>query len=90
MMFTSDTASERHDLSFGGEIIEWVKEFQCLGLTINNDLNFSKHIKNIALNVIRITGTFTNLCPIMPLQIILKLYYALVFPHLNNHIIIWD
>ena len=89
MMFTSRTTPELLDLSFGGEIIEWVKEFKYLGLTINNNLNFSRHIKNIALNVSRITGTFINLRPIMPLQIVVKLYYALVFPHLNNHIIIW-
>ena len=88
MMFTSHTAEELLDFSFGGEIIEWVKEFKYLGLTVNNDLNFSRHIKNIALNVSRITSTFINLRPIMPLQIIFKRYYALIYPHMNNHVII--
>ena len=81
MLFTSRTSPELLDLSFGGEIIEWVKEFKYLGLTINNNLNFSRHIKNFALNVNRIIGTFINLRTIMPLQIILNfLLCSSLFP----------
>ena len=35
------------------------------------------------------TGTFTCLRTIVPKNILIKLYYALVFPHLSGHIIVW-
>ena len=89
MMFTSRPTAELLDISFGGEVIEWVKEFKYLGLTLTNTLSFSKHINKISLNISRITGSFINLRTFMPLQILMRLYYALVFPHLNNYIIIW-
>ena len=35
-----------------------------------------------------ITGTFSGLRQIVPREILIKLYYALVYPHLCNHITI--
>ena len=89
MMFTSRPTNNLPDLSFGGEVIEWIKEFKYLGLTMTNTMSFSKHINNVSLNISRITGSFLNLRAFIPLQILIRLYYALVFPHLNHHIIIW-
>lgn len=89
MMFTSRPTGNLLDISFGGEIIEWVKDFKYLGLTITHNLSFSKHISNVSLNVSRITGSFVNLRTMVPLQILIRLFYALVFPHMINHIIIW-
>ena len=89
LMFKSRLTADRPSFSFGGEDIEWVNEYKYLGITITNNLNFSKHIDNISLKVSRMTGTFTCLRTIIPKNILLKLYYALVFPHLTNHIIVW-
>ena len=52
-------------------------------------MSFAKHIDNISLKVSQITGTFTCLRTIVPKNILIKLYYALVFPHLSGHIIVW-
>ena len=41
------------------------------------------------MNISRITGTFTCLRTIVPRHILIKLYYALVFPHLSNNITVW-
>ena len=76
-------------MSFNGSVIEWINEFKYLGLTITSSLSFSKHISNIALNVSRITGSFVNLRSLVPVHVLIKLYYALVYPHLSNHIVIW-
>ena len=89
MMFRSRPTSELPSLSFGGEEIEWITEFKYLGLTITNNMNFSKHINNISLNVSRMTGTFTCLRTVVPKNILMKLYYALIYPHLNNHVLVW-
>ena len=89
MMFSSQPTKNLPDLLFANEIIEWVNEFKYLGLTITNRLSFSNHINRVALNISRITGIFVNIRTIVPYQLMMKLYYALVFPHLINHVIIW-
>ena len=50
---------------------------------------FAKHINRVTLNISRITGALSNLIGIVPMQIMIKLYYALAYPHLINHIVIW-
>ena len=89
MMFSSRPTNDLPDLIFAGGVIEWVEEFKYLGLTITNRLSFSKHIDRIATNISRITGTFVNLRSFIPVDIMMKLFYALAFPHLNNHVVLW-
>ena len=89
MMFRSRPTQDLPSITFGGEEIEWITEFKYLGITISNNLSFSKHINNISLNVSRMTGSFTCLRRIVPKKVLMKLYYALVYPHLNNHVVVW-
>ena len=91
MIFKSHrpTLPELPDVSFFGQKIEWVLDFKYLGVTITNNMSFSKHINNITNKVSQITGTFLSLKNIVPINILIKLYYALVYPHLNANVIIW-
>ena len=89
MMFTSRPTPNLPVILFEGKEIEWVSEFKYLGLTITRNLNFSTHINKISLNLSRITGSFMNLRSFIPRQILLKLFYALAYPHIQNHIVIW-
>ena len=89
MMFKSRPVIDLPSLYFGGEEIEWVTEFKYLGITITNNMNFSNHINKVTTKISQITGTFTCLRSIVPRNILIKLYYALVFPHLSGHIIVW-
>ena len=61
MMFRSRPTQDLPSITFGGEEIEWITEFKYLGITISNNLSFSRHINNISLNVSRMTGSFTCL-----------------------------
>ena len=89
MMFRSRPTLDLPSFSFGGDEIQWVTEYEYLGITIADNLNYSKHIKNTALTISCITGTFSGLRQIVPREILIKLYYALVYPHLCNHITVW-
>ena len=89
MIFNSRPTQNLQDLQFRNDTIEWVEEFKYLGLVITNKLNFSKHINRVSLYVSRLTGIFVNIRSIVPVQTMLKLYYALVYPHLIGHIVIW-
>ena len=77
------------DICFNGEIIEWVKEYKYLGIKLTDSLSFSSHINNIATKVSQITSTFSNLRNIVPLYVLKKLYFAMVYPHLIAGIIVW-
>ena len=48
MMFKSRQTVVLPSFSFGGEEIEWVNEYKYLGITLTNNLNFTKHIDNIS------------------------------------------
>ena len=89
MIFTSQPTPNLPVVLFAGREIEWVTEFKYLGLTITNNLNFSSHINRVALNLSRITGSFINLRSFLPIPILIKLYYALAYPHIQNHIAVW-
>ena len=89
MMFTSRPTSVLPIMLFEDKEIEWVSEFKYLGLTITRNLNFSRHISNVALNVSRITGSIVSLRSIVSTSILVKLYYALAFPHITNHVVVW-
>ena len=89
MMFRSRVTPDLPSFSFAGSEIEWVTEYKYLGLTVTNNLNYSSHINDISLKISRITGTFTCLRTIVPRNVLIKLYYALVFPHLSNNITVW-
>ena len=89
MMFNSRPIPNLPELHFNNNPIEWIDEFKYLGLIITNKLNFSRHINKVALNVSRLTGIFVNLRSIVPLHIMFKIFYGLVYPHLINHVIVW-
>ena len=73
MIFKSRTLPELPDLSFFGQKIEWVLDFKYLGVTITNNMSFSKHINNTTNKVSQITGTFLSLKNIVPINILIKL-----------------
>ena len=89
LMFLSQPVPELPYLTFDDRVIEWVSECKYLGLTIKNTLSFAKHVSNVAFNVSLITVTFVNLQSITLIDVLTKPYYALVFPHLTNHVIVW-
>ena len=89
MMFRSRPTLDLPSFSFGDDEIQWVTEYKYLGITIADNLNYSKHINNTALTTSRITGTFSGLRQIVPRKILIKLYYALVYPYSCNHMTVW-
>ena len=89
MAFKSRSLPELPNINFYGEAIEWVTEFKYLGITLTGTMSFSKHIYNISNKVSQVTGTLLNLRNFVPQWVLIRLYYALVYPHLNASIIVW-
>ena len=89
MMSSSRPTQNLCDDVFAGEVVEWVNEFKYLGLSLTNKLCFCSHINKIVLNISRTTGLFSNLRNIIPGSVMMKLFYALAYPQLINHITAW-
>ena len=69
--------------------IEFVNEFKYLGLTIDRLLTFKTHISNIVKKVNQGNGKIFYLKRFLPLVTLKKIFYSIIYPHLNLHILVW-
>ena len=76
-------------LNMDGKPIENIKEFNFLGLTINENLKWNNHIDNIAIKCSRINGLLNKLKNMLPIHINILLYNTLLLPHINYCILAW-
>ncbi len=70
--------------------IERVKEFDFLGLIINENLNWKAHINKIANNISKSMGILNRLKHFLPISAKLHIYNALILSHLNFQILAWE
>ena len=69
--------------------VEFVNEFKYLGLTIDHKLTFRTHIDNIKKKVNQANGKIFYFKKVLPIRILKKIFYSIIYPHLNLHITIW-
>ena len=87
--FNSAQLSTHPSIMINSDIIEEVNNIKYLGLTIQSNLKFNIHIKNVVSNISRCTGILYALKPYFPSDCLRKLYYAFLYPHLTLHILAW-
>ena len=71
------------DLQINGNQIERVTEFNFLGLVLQSNLSWNKHINHISLKVSKAIGIIYRLKSVYPLAVSLTLYNTLVLPYFN-------
>ena len=76
-------------LTINGIAIEKVYDFNFLGLTLNENINWKNHIEKIAIKSSQIIGILNKLKYILPTQIKVLLYNTLLLPHINYCILSW-
>lgn len=69
--------------------IEFVKQFNFLGILINNNLKWTSHIDMIGKKIAKTLGIMKKLKNFLPSSALRNIYNSLVAPHLNYGIIIW-
>ena len=69
--------------------IELVKDFNFLGITIDECMTWNAHINKISTKLSCAVGTFRRLKRFLPLHILKTLYSALFLPYLNYGILLW-
>ena len=70
-------------------VIEYVNNFNFLGIILNNHLNWDSHINNLAHEISRTTGTLNKLKHILPQHILRTMHNYILLPHINNNILAW-
>ena len=77
------------DLQINSETIERVTEFNFLGLTLDENLNWNAHIQKVSNKISRTLGVMCRLKNPPPLHILRILYNSLILPHLQYGILTW-
>ena len=76
-------------LQINNSNIECVKEFNFLGIVLDECLTWKSHIQKIAGKIARVIGTINRLKRFLPCEILKMIYSALIQPHLNYGILLW-
>ena len=58
-------------------------------MILDAKLTFKEHINTVKEKVSKLVGLFFRLKKMFPLEILNKLYYSLIYPHLNYCILAW-
>ena len=63
--------------------IEYVHEFNFLGLTLDSSLSFKFHLIKIGNKISRVIGLLHKLKHIFPSYLLRMIYNSLILPHMN-------
>ena len=70
-------------------VIERVQHFILLGVTLQENLSWDVHIKNISIKCSKLIGILNKLKRFLPLNIKVTLYNALMLPYINYGLMVW-
>ena len=81
LMLISNVASTLpEDVIFDGHILDIVSEIKFLGITIDNDVKYDKHIQSIRIKISKTIGIMRRLSCIVPLESLKTIYLSLINP----------
>jgi len=82
MIFTNKTNIAELKIKVNDQDIQKVCDCMYLGLTIDNELKWNKHIDNIYHKLIKFTSIFFKLRDNLPKEILKQIYFAFIHPHI--------
>ena len=77
------------DLQLNGNKIERVTQFNFLGLILQSNLSWNKHVNHISLKVSKTIDILYRLKSVYPLKVLITLYNTLMLPYFNYCILSW-
>ena len=81
---------EAPELKLDGTIIEYVNEFNFLGICIDKHLTWKSHINYITNKLNKTNAILCKLKNILPQNILITIYNTLFLPYLNYGNILWN
>ena len=85
----NNTSPPLPDVFFGSDTLTWVKNFKYLGMVIDNKLTFKLHVSHVQSKISRGVGILHRLSSFCGRDILVKLYYSLIYSHVIQNVIIW-
>ena len=76
-------------LKINDKIIEFVPNFNFLGMNFSENLSWKPHIDNICNEISRSIGILNKLKYYIPLHIRINIYNSLILPYINYGILLW-
>ena len=76
-------------LKIAGSNIEFIDNFNFLGITINKHLNWTKHMDILSAKIAKTVGILNTLKHVLPINILKMIYNSLIMCHLNYGILLW-
>ena len=70
-------------------LIKVVNSFKYLEVILKNILSFNDHTAHVENKIARSIGIISKLYHYVPSEILMKLYYILIHPHLLYRILVW-
>ena len=77
------------ELKIGNAKIERVKDFNFLGLLINENLSWKPHVDRISNKISKYIGVLNRLKRYLPIHILRMLYFSLIQSNLNYSLLAW-
>ena len=89
MILSKSKTNEPFFIQINGFEIEQTHSYKYLGVIIDDKLKWHDHITYICRKISKFSGLFYRIRHVATTKILLMLYYALVYPHLQYNIIDW-
>ena len=85
-----NTQCEEINISIDDSTIKRVDHIKSLGLTIDAQLSWSKHVDEISKKVSSAIGALKRVRPFIPTDVAVQIYNALILPHFDYCSPVWD
>ena len=89
IIFTTRYLPDDVRITIGEQVIERRLSGKFLGMILDDKLTFKEHINTIKGKVSKLAGLFFTLKTMFPLDVLNRLYYSLIYPHLIYCILAW-
>jgi len=84
------TQSDEFDIEVDGEKIKRVDHTKLLGLTVDDQLSWSKHVEEISKKVSSSIGALKHVRPFISTKTAVQIYNALTLPHFDYCSRVWN
>ena len=88
-MIISNRKYNVKDLQLSGKIINRTNHVKFLGVIIDDKLSFSEHVHDLVKKVSSSTGVLRRVSNLVPVDVRLKIYYALIYSRMTYAITVW-
>ena len=77
------------DIKIRESILTKVSTVKFLGVTLDENLTFKDHVNKVTSNISKSVGVMRRLHCQLPANVMVKLYYSLVYSHLTYALLAW-